>query len=76
MSEMNSPGRRWQGPKSDYPWEQQALDWIKGQLPDTEPYRAWQTFTFTTQHEKYAVTDEVLTAWTPPSPPRGRRRAS
>ena len=47
---MNSPGQRWQGPKSDYPWEQQALDFIKGKLPDAEPYRAWQTFTFTTNH--------------------------
>jgi serine/threonine protein kinase len=50
MDEMNSPGQRWQGPKSDYPWEQQALDFIKGKLPDAEPYRAWQTFTFTTNH--------------------------
>ncbi|MGH3281993.1 MAG: NERD domain-containing protein, partial [Trebonia sp.] len=41
------PGQRWQGPKSDYPWEQQALDFIKGKMPDAEPYRAWQTFTFT-----------------------------
>ena len=47
---MNSPGQRWQGPKSDYPWEQQALDFIKDKLPDAEPYRAWQTFTFTTNH--------------------------
>jgi serine/threonine protein kinase len=50
MSEMNSPGQRWQGPKSDYPWEQQALDFIEDKLPDAEPYRAWQTFTFTTNH--------------------------
>ena len=49
MDEMSSqgPGQRWQGPKSDYPWEQQALDFIRGKLPDAEPYRAWQTFTFT-----------------------------
>ena len=44
---MNSPGQRWQGPKSDYPWEQQALDFLKAKLPGAEPYRAWQTFTFT-----------------------------
>jgi serine/threonine protein kinase len=51
MSEMNSPGQRWQGPKSDYPWEQQALDFVKGKMPpEVEPYRAWQTFTFTTNH--------------------------
>jgi serine/threonine protein kinase len=47
MDEMNSQGQRWQGPKSDYPWEQLALDFIRDKLPDAEPYRAWQTFTFT-----------------------------
>jgi serine/threonine protein kinase len=49
MDEMSSQGsgQRWQGPKSDYPWEQQALDFIRGKMPDAEPYRAWQTFTFT-----------------------------
>jgi serine/threonine protein kinase len=39
--------RRWHGQKSSFPWEQDALDHIRAQMPDTEPYRAWQTFTFT-----------------------------
>jgi serine/threonine protein kinase len=39
---------RWQGQRSAFSWEQSALDHIKGQMPpDAEPYRAWQTFTFT-----------------------------
>src|SRR5262249_45433470 len=39
--------QRWLGPKSDYPWEQDALLHIRAQMPEAEPYRAWQTFTFT-----------------------------
>src|ERR1700688_1246028 len=60
MSEMNSPGQRWQGTKSDYPWEQQALDFIKAKLPDAEPYRAWQTFTFTTNHGHVREVDLLI----------------
>jgi serine/threonine protein kinase len=60
MDEMNSPGQRWQGPKSDYPWEQQALDFIKAKLPDAEPYRAWQTFTFTTNHGHVREVDLLI----------------
>ena len=44
---MSGGSPRWQGQKSAYPWEQLALDHIKSQMPDAEPYRAWQTFTFT-----------------------------
>ncbi|HMD93657.1 MAG TPA: NERD domain-containing protein [Trebonia sp.] len=47
MDGMSGESQRWQGPKSDYPWEQDALQHIKAQMPDAEPYRAWQTFTFT-----------------------------
>ena len=45
--EMSGESARWQGQKSAYPWEQLALDHIKSQMPGAEPYRAWQTFTFT-----------------------------
>jgi serine/threonine protein kinase len=37
---------RWWGPRSDFPWEQDALKHIRDQMPQTEPNRAWQTFTF------------------------------
>jgi hypothetical protein len=41
--EQSGPGsQRWQGNKSAYPWEQEALDHIRAQMPDAEPYRAWQ----------------------------------
>ena len=44
---MSGESQRWQGQRSSFPWEQEALDHIKAQMPEAEPYRAWQTFTFT-----------------------------
>ena len=44
---MSGESQRWQGQRSSFPWEQEALDHIKEQMPKAEPYRAWQTFTFT-----------------------------
>src|ERR1700731_2725530 len=44
---MNDAERRWYGQKSSFSWEQDALDHIRAQMPEVEPYRAWQTFTFT-----------------------------
>jgi hypothetical protein len=44
---VRGESHRWQGPKSSFPWEQEALDYIRGLMPDAKPYRAWQTFTFT-----------------------------
>ena len=44
---MSGESQRWQGQRSAFPWEQEALDHIKAQMPEAEPYRAWQTFTFT-----------------------------
>src|ERR1700677_72615 len=45
--ELSGQSQRWQGQRSAFSWEQSALDHIKGQMPEAEPYRAWQTFTFT-----------------------------
>ncbi|MEV4372947.1 BREX system serine/threonine kinase PglW [Nonomuraea sp. NPDC049637] len=44
-----SGSHRWQGPRSTFPWEEEALKHIRDRMPDAEPYRAWQTFTFTAQ---------------------------
>lgn len=38
---------RWQGPRSPFPWEEEALKHIRDRMPDAEPYRAFQTFGFT-----------------------------
>ncbi|MGC7099483.1 BREX system serine/threonine kinase PglW [Amycolatopsis lurida] len=43
-----SSSTRWyQRKQSDFAWEQEGLDFIKRQMPDAEPYRAWATFSFT-----------------------------
>jgi serine/threonine protein kinase len=47
MEEMSGESPRWQGPKSAFRWEEDALRHIRNQMPSAEPYRAWQTFTFT-----------------------------
>src|SRR5688572_8683567 len=32
--------------ESSYPWEQEALDFVRERLPDQEPYHAWSNFEF------------------------------
>ncbi len=32
--------------RSEFPWEQEALDFVRERLPDHEPYRAWSNFEF------------------------------
>jgi|HubBroStandDraft_1064217.scaffolds.fasta_scaffold00063_36 serine/threonine protein kinase len=32
--------------KSSFPWEQQALDFVREHLPDHDPWRAWSNFEF------------------------------
>ncbi len=41
------PGRWHQAGRSEFPWEQDALDHVRNLMPDTEPYRAWAIFSFT-----------------------------
>src|SRR5690606_26014644 len=38
---------RWWGERSEHPWEQEALEHIKALMPQRDPYRAWQCFSFT-----------------------------
>lgn len=32
--------------ESQFPWEREALDYLRQRLPDTEPFRAWSNFEF------------------------------
>ena len=59
---MSGESPRWQGPKSDFPWEEDALKHIRDQMPDAEPYRAWQTFTFTAPSSHVREVDLFLAA--------------
>jgi serine/threonine protein kinase len=62
MDEMSGESPRWQGPKSDFPWEEDALKHIRDQMPNAEPYRAWQTFTFTAPSSHIREVDLFLAA--------------
>ena len=62
MDEMSGESPRWQGPRSDFPWEEDALKHIRDQMPDAEPYRAWQTFTFTAPSSHVREVDLFLAA--------------
>ena len=59
---MDGASHRWWGPKSDFPWEEDALQHIRDQMPDTEPYRAWHTFTFTARSGHVRELDLFLAA--------------
>ncbi len=42
---MNSP--RWTAvTESQFPWEREALDWLRARLPDYNPWQAWANFEF------------------------------
>lgn len=44
---MNSASERWKEiSRSEFPWEQEALAFVRERLPDHEPYRAWSNFEF------------------------------
>jgi serine/threonine protein kinase len=58
--ELSGQSQRWQGQRSAYSWEQSALEHIKAQMPDAEPYRAWQTFTFTTDRGHVREVDLLI----------------
>jgi hypothetical protein len=32
--ELSGKSQRWQGQRSAFPWEQEALDYIRAQMPD------------------------------------------
>jgi serine/threonine protein kinase len=54
--------QRWHGQKSSFPWEQDALNHVRSSMPAVEPYRAWQTFTFTGPHGHVREVDLLLAA--------------
>jgi serine/threonine protein kinase len=53
---------RWWGPRSDFPWEEDALKHIRDQMPSAPFYRAWHTFTFTAQSGHVREVDLLIAA--------------
>lgn len=55
------PHNQWnQERPSPYPWEQDALDHVRGLMPPAEPNRAWATFTFTAQSGRINECDLLI----------------
>jgi serine/threonine protein kinase len=52
---------RWRSiTESQYPWEREALDFIRQRLPDYEPYRAWANFEFIAEDGKIYEVDLLV----------------
>jgi hypothetical protein len=44
---MQASSERWKEiTRSEFPWEQEVLEFVRERLPDREPYRAWANFEF------------------------------
>ena len=46
--------------ESEFPWEREALDYLKEALPDQEPYRAWSNFEFIADDGRIYEVDLLL----------------
>ena len=57
---MLSVGRWTTISESSFPWERDALDFLRQKLPDQEPYRAWANFEFIAEDEFVEVTPKSL----------------
>ena len=44
---MSMSPNRWNAiTESQFPWERDALEWLRAQLPDRDPWHAWTNFEF------------------------------
>jgi hypothetical protein len=56
---MNTP--RWTAiADSPFPWEREALEWLRQWLPDREPWRAWSNFEFIDDKGKVNEVDTLV----------------
>lgn len=48
---MQATSSRWKDiTRSAFPWEPEALAFVRDRLPDHEPYQPWSTFEFISEH--------------------------
>src|SRR5262245_885780 len=58
---MKSP--RWQTiAESEFPWEREAIEWLREKLPDGEPWHAWSNFEFIDEDNKVNEVDVLVLA--------------
>ncbi len=48
--------------ESEFPWEREALDWLREQLPDSDPWHAWSNFEFIDDDGKVNEVDLLVLA--------------
>jgi hypothetical protein len=57
---MSMSGNRWQViTESNFPWERDALEWLRSQLPDREPWSVWSSFEFIDDQGKINEVDAL-----------------
>jgi serine/threonine protein kinase len=45
---------------SSFPWEQEALDWLRNNLPDRDPWHVWTNFEFIDDEGKISEVDALV----------------
>lgn len=60
---MTLPESRWHVvAPSEFPWEREALEWMRANLPDEEPWHVWTNFEFIDDHGKVNEVDALVVA--------------
>ena len=58
---MAMSSHRWAAiAESQFPWEREALDWLRAQLPDRDPWHAWTNFEFIDDDGKINEVDALI----------------
>lgn len=58
---MSMGGNRWHViAESNFPWEREALEWLRSQLPDRDPWSVWTNFEFIDDEGKISEVDALV----------------
>jgi serine/threonine protein kinase len=58
---MSMSGNRWHViAESNFPWEREALEWLRSQLPDRDPWNVWTNFEFIDDEGKISEVDALV----------------
>lgn len=59
--------------ESVFPWEEDAFEFVRRRLPDSDRYRVWSNFELVARDGR---TVEAVRDWRPPAKGKGRRKRS
>lgn len=58
---MSMSDNRWHViAESNFPWEREALEWLRAQLPDRDPWNVWTNFEFIDDEGKISEVDALV----------------